>query len=461
MTIVQEVLPGFVGEVELLYKGVSAMRRWKEWRKKEDGVTIVIVALSLTAILSMTALVIDLGLAFYHRAHLQAACDAAALAAAWDINGQPTTEGEACFFQNYSEEEKNSYSVENYKYEINISAGTVDTWGRMRSPTAFAKIFGVDYIEVGAYAQAINAEIPDPKNPLGRTFTTDGPLQIDGYGQEISSLHSNNNIRVGGKITIMDSISSGGTIKGEDISGSDDRSYILGDPSIAEGGVYYDIQLAADTVLNNLKASNSIPACVPESLPAGVSGWPAWSWNSTETDSKWTKNGENVILNESAEYKGDVSINESDNIFIDHDLFIYGNLTLGGPCTIAEGATVYVTGNFEAGNGLVCNGNLVVLGNYNATGAKFTSTSSNVSYIYIGGKNTIEFGTAGAKCNNVAICAPNCSNFNIDGGDTTFVGSIAVKGSNNTHVGSGKFTITGFDSDHDPRPKVHVYRLSK
>ncbi len=448
MTIVQEVLPGFVGEVELLYKGVSAMRRWKEWRKKEDGVTIVIVALSLTAILSMTALVIDLGLAFYHRAHLQAACDAAALAAAWDINGQPTTEGEACFFQNYSEEEKNSYSVENYKYEINISAGTVDTWGRMRSPTAFAKIFGVDYIEVGAYAQAINAEIPSPNSPWNITLVTDGPIKLNSSGT-VSSAHSNDYIHVGYNIDVIDSITAGNRIE----AGSGNSFIHPGNsdtpPEIQSGpGVKnYDIEVGAKEMRDKLGLSGTAPYY-------NTNGWPTWNLN----DGNWEAidTSRPKLVNE-ARYTGDKSFDACD---INANLFVNGNLSINaGTCKIAEGVTVYVTGNLNVNSGgFVCNGNLIVLGNISNGGQGFACTSSTDNYIYCEG-DSVQLGTASQDCTNLFICAPKCKTFNIDGGGCKITGSIVAKAS--TEFNCSNFEMIYPGDGHSPASMVRTYRLSK
>ncbi len=448
MTMEREVLPEFAGEVELLHKGVSAMRRWKEWRKKEDGVTIVIVALSLTAILSMTALVLDLGLAFYHRAHLQAACDAAALAAAWDINGQPTTEGEACFFKNYSEEEKNSYSVENYKYEIDTGKGTVDTWGRMRSPTAFAKIFGMDYIEVGAYAQAINAEIPNPDSPWNFVLTTDGPIKFNSSGK-ISSAHSNDYIHVGTNISVEDSITAGNSIE----AGSG-NSFIHADDSnnppviqSGEGVKNYDIEVGAKEMRDKLGLSGTAPYY-------NTSGWPEWNLN----DGNWEAidTSRPKLVNE-AQYTGDKSFDSCD---INADLFVNGNLSINaGTCNIAAGVTVYVTGNLNVNSGgFVCNGNLIVLGNISNGGQGFACTSSTDSYIYCEG-DSVQLGTASQDCTKLFICAPKCKTFNIDGGGCKIEGRIVAKAS--TEFNCSNFEIVYPGDGSSPISMVRTYRLSR
>lgn len=57
-------------------------RLLEKMRKKEEGAVLVLVAVLLTVLLGLTALAVDLGLAYFQRQRLQNACDAAALAAA-------------------------------------------------------------------------------------------------------------------------------------------------------------------------------------------------------------------------------------------------------------------------------------------------------------------------------------------------------------------------------------------
>lgn len=67
---------------------------WRDLhRSQESGSTIIIIALAMTALLGLTALVVDVGYLYIERSRLQNAADAAALAGARDLitGGHPYT----------------------------------------------------------------------------------------------------------------------------------------------------------------------------------------------------------------------------------------------------------------------------------------------------------------------------------------------------------------------------------
>ena len=71
---------------------VSLFRRL---RSDEDGAVAVLVAIAMTAMIAVIALAIDVGNLAYQQRRLQATTDAAALAAALDINCSTCTAGTA------------------------------------------------------------------------------------------------------------------------------------------------------------------------------------------------------------------------------------------------------------------------------------------------------------------------------------------------------------------------------
>ena len=54
-------------------------------RRNENGAILVITAAALMVMLGMTAMVVDIGALALEKTRLQSACDAAALAAAWQL----------------------------------------------------------------------------------------------------------------------------------------------------------------------------------------------------------------------------------------------------------------------------------------------------------------------------------------------------------------------------------------
>lgn len=477
----REVLPEFAGEVELLHKGVSAMRRWKEWRKKEDGVTIVIVALSMTAILSMTALVLDLGLAFYNRAHLQASCDAAALAAARYMKDSKyigqyavlTQNGIDCFYKNYSSVEATENSVENpqtaYKYwdsesgltydKVSSFSGDCDTVGTeafMRSPTAFAKIFGVDFINISVHAEAVCTQIPDPDSIFGKAVVAKKDLYFAGI-QNIDSVYCDGDIDFRFNHSVVhDAIVSGGQVRG---TGNMNLDGVSVDQNYKQCDIDTEVDKIEEYINNNLKPSTN--GITFETESPDHQNWPS-GWFGTVNEG---------TLNEKKAYNTDVTIQAAANI--NSDLYIDGDLYILNRLTIKEGVTVYVTGNCKVGSGLICDGNLIVLGNLHATGGQFTShektPKDKFTYIYVGG-NMASFGQATAQCDNIIICAPNVDYFEITGGGTDFIGTIIGKnlsggygpdGYNYLGLGSGNLTVRHSDSTPPMQDMIDSIRLTK
>lgn len=177
----------------------------KSFLKREEGVSIIIAAFSLTFILGLTALVIDLGIAYYNKAKLQATCDACALAVAQVMNNDGdeikySLTGEflssdagyqkvarVCkqtFLENYpklvaagltradikdisySEPGKFYYVYKGKTYYLTMTLKDIKQIGANQyykkvvvyaddySPTTFAKLMGFEYVKVSADAAA-------------------------------------------------------------------------------------------------------------------------------------------------------------------------------------------------------------------------------------------------------------------------------------------------------------------
>lgn len=122
------------------------------------GATLPLVALMMVALLSIVALVADLGMLFAARGDAQRAADAAALAGA-SAYLEATPEEEV------AEERARDYAGRNTLHGREIASGEVDVWvdhpqstvrvGIQRTiPLTFARIFGMNEREIGAMAVA-------------------------------------------------------------------------------------------------------------------------------------------------------------------------------------------------------------------------------------------------------------------------------------------------------------------
>lgn len=451
------------------------MRKWKNLRKKEDGVTLIIIALSMTAILSMMALVLDLGLAFYNRAQLQASCDAAALAAARYMNDKSgpteatlTQNGINCFSQNYSAADITKYSIKNpdakYKYSrsdiSSIKNDTVETWASMESPTGFARIFGVNSIKINVMAEAICTQIPSPESIWAKALVSNEKLVVSGKNPHFGSIHSNEGINFGGiaNVTVDGAISSGtGNV-------SNIGANFNGTSTITKKE--YDILAASNEMLNYVKDNYKTN---PDNFDNQITARP--NFYGETLPNKWKKSGSTLMLDGEIAYIGNefskgnplqIEGSSGSKILINHNLYITGSVNFAQHVTIQEGYTVYVTGNCQISQGIYCDGNLIVMGSMNVNGGRFeTSSSKNsnvTSYVYVGG-TSVNIGTCGSLCDNVLICAPNCEQFSINGGDTIFKGSII--GNNLSDIGSGHIEVYKPDSEYPFHDKIDVMRLTK
>ncbi|MDQ0351312.1 hypothetical protein J2R98_001126 [Alkalibacillus filiformis] len=149
----------------------------KQFRRKEEGATIVIAAVSLTALIALLGLVIDGGMYFSERTHLQKTANAAAISSAQEL-----TEEDESHVLNILEETLVHHNELDSKvgHIINMGEKVTVELGRTYD-TTFMSLFGIDSVEIGARATASLGNI-------GRAVGA-APLGIDesielNYGEE-------------------------------------------------------------------------------------------------------------------------------------------------------------------------------------------------------------------------------------------------------------------------------------
>lgn len=133
--------------------------------RRERGATIVLVALALTALLSVVALAIDIGMLFNSRSEAQRAATAGALAGAGSLITEPANEDRARDWAiEYAEMNDvfgDTPDVQEADVDVDLANGRVTVRvlrtadrGGGPVPTWFARVFGVDEVDVGADATA-------------------------------------------------------------------------------------------------------------------------------------------------------------------------------------------------------------------------------------------------------------------------------------------------------------------
>jgi hypothetical protein len=134
---------------------------WHAWALDERGSTSVIVALTITGLMALLALAIDLGALFNARAEAQRAADAAALAGASAFlefqqeNARSVAVERAMSFATSNDIRGRRIAPEDVTISVNLDSSTVRAHVRRNDvPTWFARLIGLDAVNVGAEATA-------------------------------------------------------------------------------------------------------------------------------------------------------------------------------------------------------------------------------------------------------------------------------------------------------------------
>jgi Flp pilus assembly protein TadG len=130
----------------------------------ERGSTIVLVAIAITALLSMVALAVDMGMLFTARGEAQRVADAAALAGAGalivDSDNETRARNEAVQYASLNDVRQTSVVLEPEDIEVDLANMRVTVTVRRTAErgtsigTWFARVFGVDEVDVVAQATA-------------------------------------------------------------------------------------------------------------------------------------------------------------------------------------------------------------------------------------------------------------------------------------------------------------------
>ena len=122
----------------------------KDIMKSNKGVSLVIVAVSLTVLTICAALAVDVGAAAIGRARLSTALDAAALAGAQEfISNRDNTES---IVRTYVE--KNTNNLKEINTTVDAAARVVQVNGIKTQESYFAKILGIDLFNISVTAAA-------------------------------------------------------------------------------------------------------------------------------------------------------------------------------------------------------------------------------------------------------------------------------------------------------------------
>lgn len=124
------------------------------WLRNERGQVLAFTALSMTTLVAMAALVLDVGSWFRAKRQLQATADAAALAGAQALPDSPSNaQAQALTYAN-----KNGGGVTSSDIVVSSTYNANDTIAvaaKKSQPGIFARVLGVSVVNIGARAKAL------------------------------------------------------------------------------------------------------------------------------------------------------------------------------------------------------------------------------------------------------------------------------------------------------------------
>lgn len=323
--------------------------RFVGFKREEDGIVAVIMAIMMVFLLTMTSFAVDASIVYYRRSHLQAAVDAAALAAVRDLPDQVKA---TATVKEYLV--KNKCTSEDVTIEF-PEEGVVRVTVNETTDTLFANIFNVAKLNSNAVAAAkyINKSmtIDCPYNMLGASETA--VSQLGGRWTINGDVHFNNNISIGGNTA----------------------NRVLGDASSAKTCSSPN-NLVVGTITSNAPKvtmpdyDDMIMAVAPV-FPENVFNIynvsrPATEVSTSSSASNYYTKMTNIYTNKSniMTMRGPVTItgnwsspwattnNYTGNTYVE------GNATFNGTTTVISG-DLYVTGNLNfAGGSITVNGNI-------------------------------------------------------------------------------------------------------
>jgi hypothetical protein len=140
---------------------IRAATSWRAWVSDQRGAVTVIVALTMAGLMAMVALGVDLGALYNARSEAQRAADAAALAGASAFleyaqeRARSVAVERATTFATSNDIRGTPIEPEDVTISVNLDNSTVRAQVRRNNvPTWFARLFGVESVNVGAEATA-------------------------------------------------------------------------------------------------------------------------------------------------------------------------------------------------------------------------------------------------------------------------------------------------------------------
>ncbi len=377
------------------------MKKIRALIKEESGVVMVFVALAMVTLLSFASFATDLGLSYYQKSKLQTAVDSAAIAA---VHKLPNANVARQTAEEYMV--KNGFSAENLQVTYDATNFTCSVSSTQEMQTFFANMFNVSSVTMSAkatsklYRESGRSRVFDYCIFVG---DEDATLQLGGWFSINGSVHSN------GRFSVSPSY---GYIRNtlEASHGGNFNQW-----TATAGEVIYDAEVIEMPDLSEF-VNASLPSSYTTINKSIFSGYPQGMHLSG-----------NLKIDATREKEGTLSISVSRLTLDNCNLYVDGNLTIGGgaPILIMNGGSIYCTGNVNFTNTVILNGGFIYAdGDIKSEGGSNVFSTNKAIAIY--SKNgDISLNAHGTEVHGIAY-APN-GNIRIVGNTVTFYGSIIGK----------------------------------
>lgn len=369
------------------------MKKFLNFLKREEGAVSIFMAAAMVLLLGFAAFAVDIGLHNIKKAQLQTACDAAALAAIYNMPDRNQARATARSYV-----EKNGFSQESVTVSFSNDNKQVTVQAQLDEKTHFASILGVNKLKLAARATAA----------MG--------VQSGGGVFDYLLFHGDtkSGLGLGGVFNIYGSVHSNSTL-----GLWPSRGYIMG-AAQACGSINFNEWTC--TVGALVPGADFVPMadfsdCVDQVMPT--------HWTSNPTAASISNQGGKVtFIGNTKVQKGDVHI--SKGCIVKGNLYVDGNLSISGgaPVCTLDGGMIYVNGNINFNNTFRGDGCVFAKGDINFRGGNNSITPNRPIALY-SETGDIDFTTSNTHVHGI-VYAPE-GRVLVVGKHTTFHGSIIGK----------------------------------
>lgn len=369
------------------------MRSIKQWFQREHGQSIILVAIAITMLCGVVALVVDVGRVSVSQGQLQNAADAAALAAAREL---PSATAASTAAKKYAEYNGVLPANTTATTPYNGNSNRVEVVCTQTVEYTFAKVIGLNSTVVSARAVAEKS---------GLTGGAFGYALFNGSSTNMLSLNSYD-FTIGGSVHSNSNVAINGTL--QNISGNAEsvKNFTINGYDVTIGGTLQGASITLNGTLSSFHIGNKL------AVAAANITMPDFS---ADAISEATSSG--TVYNSSVNFNGN-------NVNVETNVYVKGDITVNASKFTGKGIMV-ATGNITFNGYMIAN-----------------NTSSSVCLYAMGTNKSITINGTGIQVTGI-LYAPK-GNVIINGYDVTVNGRVIAQ---NVVINGTKIKILSGSND--------------